>query len=960
MVQATIEFPLWWQQAAVHQDFIWFAAVVAWSAVLILWRRLPEGRAGWRWVPAAALAGLLTALAPFLVYSPPFDFFQARLRPGTVNDYRPAWIEVELAADFLQTLGWAALAAVWGWGGLTARGEKGRALRWAAPGLAAAVAGWHFQDPAAAAWPLALLVGAAGGLQATTDGCRGRGWLAVAASGAMWSVVGPAALRAGALQRDVPASAWGLGVALGQTGLATALVVAFFPEAWWRGATAQDRREWRWCLAGAAVWLVSGIGFAWLTGQDNREELHNNRLRTVAAEARLFGAERLRGLAGEGLSFERWQSEEGDEATGLMISRNLQGPEAAALRAELGRLVQRTPFLDEVRIVVQRDGWLVAIASSRPPLAPGVVTLLRELTAEDIVREAEGRPYVEPPLVATVGAPYYCRAPIMGENGEVLAWLEYTRAEFFQSLARKWRAGPLLITALGLVIGALGVAQRRVAREREEATRARLVAEEANRWQMLFLAKVSHELRTPLQGVLGYGELLVRDAADAPTRARAAAVREHGEMMLRLVNDLLDLGSLRHGGVALRREAFEVEREVRAAIEVFREPAAAKELTLDFVVAAGVPEVIRSDATRWRQIVFNLVGNAVKYTDAGAVTVTLAPDDMTGGIRLTVTDTGPGIAAADRVRLFQPFSRLDETAHKAGSGLGLALVAAIVEAMRGTITESGRVGGGACFTVRLPAEPAALSNEVPAVAHVQGEAGARATMGSGGALAGRRVLIADDNPWVREFFVSVLVEQGAVCDAVADGLSAWQRLDEGRHDVLVADMNMPGLSGWELVGRLRDPDGEGRKALRIVGVSAQVDPGAEQRAADLGMDAFLSKPIDVGALVAAVGGRAATASGERAPSPRSTHENRPLEQLFRDDLGGQMRGLEDAVAARRCDEVVRRAHYLRNSAMVVADAELGVACRELEEAARGREETAELESAWRKTKTAARRWQAAV
>lgn len=724
------------------------------------------------------------------------------------------------------------------------------------------------------------------------------------------------------------------------------------PRFWRQGGGADEglkRREARWFAGVGAAWLIAGVAFAVATGQDNRKELQENRLRGIAGQARTFDTAILEGVLGEELAWRR-----GPEP-GVWQAESLAGERATRVRRELAAMVRRTPFLDEARIVVVHDGWVAVALSSRPPLVAGEVALLRAATEEDERRWAAGVPYVEQAEVAEMGARYAVRAPLRNGAGEMVGWLDFEREEFFQSLARKWRAGPLLVTALGLVAGALGWLQRRVGREREEERRERAVAEETNRRQMLFLAKVSHELRTPLQSVLGYGELLARDARDGVTRARVGAIREHGGMMLRLVNDLLDLAALRHGGFQLRWGVVEPGRLVREASEVLRGAAEAKGLRLDVAVADDAPEWIEADGTRLRQVVYNLVGNAVKFSEpGGAVRVGLRAEG--GRLRLEVRDAGPGIAAEARAELFRPFARLEATAQLEGSGLGLALVAALVEAMGGTIAETGVEGEGACFVVEWPVVEVAAGEED----------GRKVDAGGGGkatGLPGRRVLVVDDNALVRELFVGVLVEEGAVVEAVGSGATALARVAAGAVEVVVLDVGLPGMSGWDVARALRGM--AGGVGLRIVGVSAEAGAASEARAKAAGMDVFLAKPVELGRLVKAVGGggrdgvsahgtHGIHGRGEGNAGVKAERQGR-VERMLRGELPEQMGALRKAVGAGDWSEVGRLAHYLRNSAMVVRDRDLGAACRALEEAAE-KKNAASAEAAWETAERAARQW----
>src|SRR5688500_1252242 len=252
--------------------------------------------------------------------------------------------------------------------------------------------------------------------------------------------------------------------------------------------------------------------------------------------------------------------------------------------------------------------------------------------------------------------------------GWLVAELEATRwtVTFTQA-----RLQTMALVGAGVGLWALAVAYRLRRESRDAAEQTAAAAAAADRMKSAFLAKVSHELRTPIQSVLGYGELLAGAPLSDAHRVWLNALRSHGDIMLRLVNDLIDLGALQSGAFQLQIAPIPLRALINDCVAALRPAAAARGLALQVELAADIPEVVATDGVRLRQILLNLLTNAVKFTAVGSVSLTVrAASDHR--VQFVVSDTGPGIAPVLRGRLFQPFTRLDPTS--GGSGLGLALV----------------------------------------------------------------------------------------------------------------------------------------------------------------------------------------------------------------------------------------------------------------------------------------------
>lgn len=930
-------WPLWFQQLGVHQDYVWFLVLLGWSLSLVFWWWHPQRDSTWRWVPWMGAAGVVGAAVQFGIFNPPFDFFHSRLIPGTTANYTPALITAELLGDWLIALGFGVAVAGWGW-----IGAKGPVWRWVALLAAGGAVVWHIGTPDIGGGLLgvgALIVGVVWVVRQRGDWRRNILVLAAAALPAL-STVGPLATAIGELQRSGPPTAMGLAAACYQAAVAASLLMALWPGM--RGGAPQGGtgRGAAWFLAGSAVWLLGGLGFAYQTGHDNRHELQQHRLRLTAARAGLLDPELLQAIDSPPMSLGRIEQ---DLARGMPLHVS---PETARLTREVSRALHRewraAPYVDDVRLIIIEDGWLLAVAGSHPSALAGTVEVLRRATPQDLEDWREGRNVIEHSPVADIGRPYFCRAALRSADGRMIGWLEFEQIEFFQSIARKWRSGPLLVTALGLVLGVMLQFQRRSAREREAALRAAAVQAEANRMKSEFLAKVSHELRTPLQSLLGYSELLRgRVAAEPQATVWLDAVRQHGELMTRLVNDLIDLGAVEAGTLRLMPRVVSPAALLRQTVDGLRWRAETKGLSLACETLPGLPPTISVDGERLRQIVLNLTGNAVKFTDRGGVTVQLRAEPAAESrlrLILTVRDTGPGIAPEDRARIFSAFSRLAPTAGKEGAGVGLALTAALCRTMGGGVRVDGAPGEGSVFTATILVDPASTA-DLPAAATEPGQR-----------LGGRQVLILDDNVLVRELFVAVLDSAGARCTAVGTVAEARQALHALRPRTVILDVALPDGDGLELAAEFK----RGHPGLRVVVASAHAGDTERTRAAQSGVDAFVVKPVAPPALVAAVAGEGGVAVEASVPPA-----GRDLGKLFLDEVRVRRPLLARAIEAGDLPAARAVAHHLANSAAVIRDTELLAACNSLVEAAE-RGDGAAIATAWAPCRARLAAWEATV
>jgi signal transduction histidine kinase/ActR/RegA family two-component response regulator len=422
-------------------------------------------------------------------------------------------------------------------------------------------------------------------------------------------------------------------------------------------------------------------------------------------------------------------------------------------------------------------------------------------------------------------------------------------------MAQSARIAPLY--ADDAIVGTITVIEdvtERVVNERElrnqiaVAERARALAEDASKLKDEFLTTLSHEIRTPLNAVLGWTRILrTKDAIEARDHA-LDVIERNARAQLRLVEDLLDMSRVISGKLRLDVEPVAIENIVEAAIEVIEPSAAAKRIAIRRDIRRDLPEV-SADFDRMQQAIWNLLSNAVKFTDAGGhIDVRLAADD--GGVELSIRDTGQGIAADFLPFVFDRFRQADASASRrhGGLGLGLALVRQIVNLHGGTVAaESGGPQQGATFFVRLPVAKDASRSP-------QAAAGGPPASTS---LAGIAILLIEDSDDGREMLTATLQKFGARVDAVGSGEEALRRLAEpaGAPDVLVADIGMPEMDGYQLIRRIRESADRRLRDLPAIAVTAYANPEDRAQALAAGYQGHCPKPID-GQMVAAAIARA--------------------------------------------------------------------------------------------------------
>lgn len=378
-----------------------------------------------------------------------------------------------------------------------------------------------------------------------------------------------------------------------------------------------------------------------------------------------------------------------------------------------------------------------------------------------------------------------------------------------------------------------------------EVTEARDVAEEANRMKSQFLANMGHEVRTPLNGVLGMAQTLLRDPLSPTQRERVEVILNSGQALLCVLNDVLDLSQIESGALKIDAAPFDLEPVIADACAAAVTLAESKGLKFDVVLDPSVQGGWSGDASRLRQVVFNLVANALKFTAAGEVRVKVGPRQDGEGLSILVIDTGIGIAPELMPRLFGKFVQGEAGATRrfGGAGLGLAICRNLVDLMGGDILVDSTLGEGSTFRVDLPLERASL--EVEAADDAAAELGAM------------RVLVAEDNETNQRVVRTVLNALGVDPVIVPDGRAAVEAWGRGDFDLVLMDIQMPVRDGLSATRDIRRLEAErGLPPTRIVALTANAMQHQVAEYAAAGMDGLVPKPIMVEKLHAALVGGA--------------------------------------------------------------------------------------------------------
>ncbi len=451
--------------------------------------------------------------------------------------------------------------------------------------------------------------------------------------------------------------------------------------------------------------------------------------------------------------------------------------------------------------------------------------------------------------------------PLMGDNkafGALSIYSQKTNAFADEEVA-------LLLQLADELAYGIRTVRLRLAHDQafEDLRLTKEAAEAATRAKSQFLANMSHELRTPMTGVLGMLDLALGTSLDDKAREFICTAHNSARSLLRIINDILDLTKVESGRLSIEEKPFILRECVSGAIEILRSVASRKGLELNHSVTGDLPQKMVGDQVRLRQVLVNLIGNAVKFTEKGKVEVRVTAGAVISGCKretnFTVSDTGIGIPVDKRYLLFNSFSQIDDSDTRSfgGTGLGLAICKEIVELMGGRISFESTEGKGSTFSFTIPLEEAGseccAEEEVertecaPDVPVFQDSASVGSDEGGKPHL-----LLAEDDAVIRHLLEVMLKKSNFELDIAEDGRKAVEMWEKGAYDLVLMDVQMPYLDGFAATRAIREREQERDMHTIIVAMTAHASTGDEQRCLDAGMDAYVSKPIDLKASIALI------------------------------------------------------------------------------------------------------------
>ncbi|WP_198391348.1 ATP-binding protein [Burkholderia ubonensis] len=598
----------------------------------------------------------------------------------------------------------------------------------------------------------------------------------------------------------------------------------------------------------------------------------------------------------------------------------------------LSRRILR-PGLDRLKRILDSENLNRAMVSTAPTglmlldLEKGTVLLENDVARATSERISAGSPPLRERLHALFRQNEQMH-PAQAEGELTVELNDDEQSDLFVSTVRAIYRGRDVILCNFIDI----TARKRLERNLAEASRA---ADSANRAKSTFLATMSHEIRTPLNAILGSLELLDRTSLTDAQRKRVVTALTSGTSLLDIINDILDVSKIEAGQMTIEHVPFDFVSVARDVAALFEPVAKSRHLAFGCMIDPELAPRYVGDPTRIRQVMINLVGNAIKFTESGEVVfeVYLEDADDRNRVVIGVIDSGIGMSPEQQQNLFRVFTQADSsiTRRFGGSGLGLALCKQLVDLMHGKIECTSEPGVGSTFIVRLKLD----------VDHEQTDA-SEAPSFSDGDAAGRiddlKLLVVDDHPVNRELLHEQLAALGYVSDIAEGGMAAIRMMTDTRYDMLITDLNMPEMNGYALASVARDRGA----SMPIIALTAHATEQERAMCRAVGVDEVLVKPVPLGTIDAAIrrlarGTRAASSADETGRDPARGPLTEAMRAQLLQTLDVSIEVIRDALACDDVERVASELHTIKGAFAVIHEPAVVQVCQRLEALAKQRD-----------------------